>query len=107
VLVHDATGRLTTWIELGAPDADRLHHASKLAARSTIYTHRDPQKVIAAWAGKRIAHPVTLEDWVAPRAVEHPDALVQQPPPRRALQPRLAASQNVLGETCFQNRQSK
>lgn len=54
VLVRDLTGRLTTWIEVGAPDADRLHFASKLADRTTIYTHRDPQKVIGAWAGKRI-----------------------------------------------------
>lgn len=54
VLVRDLTGALTTWIEVGAPDADRLHYASKLAERTTIYTHRDPQKVIGAWAGKRI-----------------------------------------------------
>jgi uncharacterized protein YaeQ len=54
VLVRDLTGRLTTWIEVGAPDAERLHYASKLADRTTIYTHRDPEKVIAAWSGKRI-----------------------------------------------------
>ena len=54
VLVRDLTGRLTTWIEVGAPDAERMHYASKLADRTTVYTHRDPQKVIAAWAGKRI-----------------------------------------------------
>ena len=54
VLVRDLTGRLTTWIEVGAPDAERLHFASKLADRTTVYTHRDPEKVIAAWAGKRI-----------------------------------------------------
>jgi uncharacterized protein YaeQ len=54
VLVRDRTGRVTAWIEVGAPDAARLHYGSKLADRTTIYTHRDPQKVIAAWAGKRI-----------------------------------------------------
>ncbi len=54
VLVRDRTGRLTAWIEVGAPDAARLHFGSKLADRTTVYTHRDPQKVIAAWAGKRI-----------------------------------------------------
>jgi uncharacterized protein YaeQ len=54
VLVRDLTGRLTAWIEVGAPDAARLHYGSKLADRTTIYTHRDPEKVIAAWAGKRI-----------------------------------------------------
>ena len=54
VVVRDRTGRLTTWIGVGAPDAARLHHGSKLADRTTIYTHRDPDKVIAAWSGKRI-----------------------------------------------------
>lgn len=54
VVVRDATGRLTGWIEVGAPDAARLHHGSKLAERTVVYTHRDPQKVMAPWAGKRI-----------------------------------------------------
>lgn len=54
VLVRDRTGRLTAWIEVGAPDAARLHHGSKLAERTRVYTHRDPAKVMAAWAGKRI-----------------------------------------------------
>jgi len=54
VLVRDLTGALTAWIEVGAPDADRLHHGSKLAERTVVYTHRDPTKVMAPWAGKRI-----------------------------------------------------
>src|SRR5690606_4277671 len=54
VLVRDLTGRLTAWIEVGAPDAERLHYGSKLADRTRVYTHRDPAKVVAAWAGKRI-----------------------------------------------------
>ena len=54
VVVRDLTGRLTAWIEVGAPDADRLHYGSKLADRTAVYTHRDPAKVMAAWSGKRI-----------------------------------------------------
>lgn len=54
VVVRDLTGRLTAWIEIGAPDADRLHYGSKLADRTVVYTHRDPAKVLAAWSGKRI-----------------------------------------------------
>ena len=54
VLVRDLTGALTAWIEVGAPDADRLHYGSKLAERTVVYTHRDPTKVMAPWAGKRI-----------------------------------------------------
>ncbi|WP_243063334.1 YaeQ family protein [Humibacter sp. RRB41] len=54
VLVRDRTGATTAWIEVGAPDAARLHHGSKLAGRAMVYTHRDPAKVIALWAGKKI-----------------------------------------------------
>ncbi|TGO05010.1 YaeQ family protein [Serinibacter arcticus] len=54
VLVRDPTGLVTAWIEVGAPDADRLHKASKLADRTAVYTHRDPAKVAAPWAGKKI-----------------------------------------------------
>lgn len=54
VLVRDLTGRITAWIEVGAPDAERLHYGSKLADRTVVYTHRDPAKVMAPWAGKRI-----------------------------------------------------
>lgn len=54
VLVRDLTGRITAWIEVGAPDAERLHYGSRLAERTVVYTHRDPAKVMALWAGKRI-----------------------------------------------------
>ncbi|MFG1793417.1 YaeQ family protein [Nocardia sp. NPDC049149] len=54
VLVRDLTGRITAWIEVGAPDAERVHRGSKLAGRAAIYTHRDPVKVLAQLAGKRI-----------------------------------------------------
>lgn len=54
VVVRDLTGRLTAWIEIGAPDAERLHYGSRLADRTVVYTHRDPAKVMAPWAGKRI-----------------------------------------------------
>jgi uncharacterized protein YaeQ len=65
VLVRDLTGRLVAWIEVGAPDADRLHYGSKLADRTTVYTHRDPAKVLAQWSGKRIhrAEGITLHSF--------------------------------------------
>jgi uncharacterized protein YaeQ len=54
VLIRDLTGAVTAWIEVGAPDAARLHYGSKLAGRATVYTHRDPAKVAAQWDGKKI-----------------------------------------------------
>ncbi|MFR9751472.1 YaeQ family protein [Nocardia sp. 004] len=54
VLVRDLTGHRTAWIEVGAPDAERVHRGSKSADRVAVYTHRESAKVLAQLAGKRI-----------------------------------------------------
>lgn len=65
VLVRDLTGQLTAWIEVGAPDAERLHYGSKLAGRAVIYSHRDPAKLLPQWTGKKIhnAEAITLHSF--------------------------------------------
>lgn len=72
VLVRDLTGTIVAWIEVGAPDAARLHTGSMQAERTAVYTHRDPAKVSAPWAGKRIhrAEHITLHSF-EPGFVEH------------------------------------
>lgn len=52
--VRDLTGTIRTWIEIGSPDADRLHRASKAADRAVVYTHKDPGQLLKQWAGHRI-----------------------------------------------------
>ncbi|MGH8221468.1 MAG: YaeQ family protein, partial [Woeseiaceae bacterium] len=54
VLVRDLTGRITAWIEVGAPDAERLHRGSKLAERCAVYAHRDPAPLLEQLAGQKI-----------------------------------------------------
>ena len=54
VLVRDLTGRITAWIEVGAPAAERLHRGSKAAARCAVYAHRDPAPWLAQVAGEKI-----------------------------------------------------
>ncbi len=54
LLVRDLTGRVTAWIEVGMPDAARLHRGSKLAGRVAVYTHRDVRQLLAQLAGERI-----------------------------------------------------
>lgn len=54
IAVRDLTGALQTWIEIGAPDAARLHKASKASPRVAVYTHRDPAQVQRQLAGERI-----------------------------------------------------
>jgi uncharacterized protein YaeQ len=42
LLVHDLTGALQAWIEIGLPEPDRLHRAGKAAPRVAVYAHKDP-----------------------------------------------------------------
>lgn len=41
ISIRDLTGRITTWIDIGTPDAARLHKASKAAARVVVYCHKE------------------------------------------------------------------
>ena len=54
LLVRDLTGRTTAWIEVGMPDASRLHRGMKLAGRVAVYTHRDTRQFLGQLAGARI-----------------------------------------------------
>jgi uncharacterized protein YaeQ len=44
--IKSADGRLLSWIEVGAPSAERLHKASKTGARVLVYCHHDPELVL-------------------------------------------------------------
>jgi uncharacterized protein YaeQ len=59
--VRDLTGALQVWIDVGAPDAARLHKASKAAPRVAVYTHRDPAQLLRQLAGERIHRSAELE----------------------------------------------
>jgi uncharacterized protein YaeQ len=59
--VRDLTGKLEAWIEVGAPDAARLHRAAKAAPRVAVYTHRDVERYWASLAGERIHRAESLE----------------------------------------------
>lgn len=52
--VRDLTGTLKVWIEVGAPDAARLHRASMAAPRVVVYTHKEPESVLRQLRGERI-----------------------------------------------------
>jgi uncharacterized protein YaeQ len=54
ISVRDLTGAMKVWIEIGAPDAARLHKASKASPRVAVYTHRDPAQLQRQLVGERI-----------------------------------------------------
>ena len=61
VAVRDLTGAMQVWVEVGAPDAARLHRASKATPRVAVYTHRDPGQLVRQLAGERIHRSDALE----------------------------------------------
>jgi uncharacterized protein YaeQ len=61
IAIRDLTGGLRTWIDVGTPDAARLHKASKAAARVVVYTHKDPAQFLKHLAGERIHRGEALE----------------------------------------------
>jgi uncharacterized protein YaeQ len=67
--VRDLTGAIRVWVDIGAPDAARMHKASKIAARVVVYTHKDPEKVIRQWSGERIHRAAALELYSVERAL--------------------------------------
>jgi uncharacterized protein YaeQ len=52
--VRDATGALLAWIDIGVPDAARVHRASKAAPRVAVYTHKPAEQLRKALAGEHI-----------------------------------------------------
>jgi uncharacterized protein YaeQ len=52
--VRDLTGQMRAWIDVGAPDAARLHKAAKAAPRVAVYTHRSPAQLLRQLEGERI-----------------------------------------------------
>src|ERR1700724_2314237 len=71
ISVRDLTGALRTWIDVGAPDAARLHRAAKLAPRVAVYTHKDAAQLAARLRAAKIHRADALElyavdrDWLA------------------------------------------
>ena len=54
IAVRDLTGALRAWIDIGTPDAARLHKASKLSPRVAVYTHKDVAQLLRNLQGERI-----------------------------------------------------
>jgi uncharacterized protein YaeQ len=69
IAVRDLTGAIKTWIDIGTPDAARLHKASKAAARVAVYTHKDPTQFLKQLVGERIHNADALELYAIDRAL--------------------------------------
>lgn len=69
IWVRDLTGAIRSWIDIGSPEAARLHKAGKAAPRVAVYTHKDPAQLISRLAGQRIHRVETLELYAVDRGL--------------------------------------
>lgn len=52
VWLRELDGRIRLWIDVGAPQAERLHKASKQAERVVVFTYHDPRVLVREAEGK-------------------------------------------------------
>lgn len=67
IAVRDLTGALQSWIDIGTPEAPRLHKAAKAARRVAVYAHRDVEAWLARLADERIHKAAALEIYAMDR----------------------------------------
>ena len=67
ISVRDLTGAIQSWIDIGIPDAARLHKASKAAPRVVVYTHKDAGQLVNRLSGERIHRVEALEVYAIDR----------------------------------------
>jgi uncharacterized protein YaeQ len=71
IALRDLTGALQLWIEIGTPDAARLHKASKASPRVVVYSHKDAVLLATRLAGGKIHRAADIElyafdrEWIA------------------------------------------
>jgi len=54
ISVRDLTGALQVWVDIGLPEPERLHRASKSAPCVAVYTHKDPSQWVIKLAAAKI-----------------------------------------------------
>lgn len=69
IMVKDLSGGWKVWIEIGAPDAARLHQASKASPRVALYTHKEPRLLLRGYEGQRIHKAEQVEIYALDRAL--------------------------------------
>lgn len=68
ISVRDLTGALEVWVDIGLPEPERLHRASKSAPRVAVYTHKDPAQWLARLAEAKVHRAEKLAIFALDRA---------------------------------------
>jgi uncharacterized protein YaeQ len=68
IFVRDLTGAPQAWIDIGLPEPERLHRASKAAPRVAVYIHKDASQWAARIHEAKIHRAEKLEAFAFERA---------------------------------------
>lgn len=68
LFVRDLTGTLLLGVEIGTPDAARLHKAAKAAPRVVVYSHKDAQLLATRLRAEKIHRAEDIELYAIDRA---------------------------------------
>jgi uncharacterized protein YaeQ len=68
ISVRDLTGALQVWVDIGLPEPERLHRASKAAPRVAVYTHKDAEQWMVKLAAAKIYRAEKLDVFALDRA---------------------------------------
>ncbi|MEZ4453486.1 MAG: YaeQ family protein [Nannocystaceae bacterium] len=63
IAVHDPTGLLLEWIDVGAPSAERLHRATRAARHVSLYTHTPLTQLRREAASRTIYRVASIAVW--------------------------------------------
>jgi uncharacterized protein YaeQ len=69
ISVRDLTGKVSSWIEIGTPDAARLHKASKTGARVAVYCHKEGAQWLKGLAAAEMHRAEALELYAIDRSL--------------------------------------
>lgn len=67
--VRDLTGKIKSWIEIGTPEAARLHKAAKSGARVVVYCHKEGAQWLKGLAAAGIHRADALELYAIDRGL--------------------------------------
>jgi len=59
--VHDLTGAMQRWIEIGLPEAARLHRAAKASPQVVVYPHKDVELLLGRLGTEKIHRAESIE----------------------------------------------
>jgi uncharacterized protein YaeQ len=65
--IRDLTGALQSWIDIGTPEASRLHRAAKAAPRVAVYSHKEVAGLLGALAAEKVHRAQDIEIYALDR----------------------------------------